>query len=76
MTITPAQVRGARAMIGMLQEELAEAAGVTRKTLATLEAGQTRPHPSTIERMRTVLEKRGIVFFESEEGRGVMLKED
>lgn len=76
MTITPAQVRGARAMIGMLQEELAEAAGVTRKTLATLEAGQTRPHPSTLERMRAVLEERGIVFFESEEGRGVMLKGD
>lgn len=76
MTITPAQARGARAMLGMLQDDLAAAIGVTRKTLATFEAGQTKPHPSTLERMRQVLEGKGVVFFESDQGRGVMLKGD
>lgn len=76
MPITAAQARGARAMLGMHQADLAKDAGVTRSTLATFEAGQTNPHPATLERMRQVLEERGIVFFESDEGRGVMLKSD
>lgn len=76
MTITAAQARGGRAMIGMTQDELADAAKVTRKTLATFETGQSRPHAPTITKVRRVLEAHGIVFFESEEGRGVMLKDD
>lgn len=76
MTITAAQARGGRAMAGMTQDELADAAKITRKTLATFETGQSRPHAPTIAKVQRVLEASGIVFFDSDEGRGVMLKGD
>ena len=72
--LTAAQVRGARAMIEMKQQDLADAAGITRSVLAAFEAGQSASRSSTLERIRGVLEARGIAFIESEAGTGVLLK--
>jgi predicted transcriptional regulator len=74
--LTAAQVRAARAMIEMKQQELAEAAGVTRSVLAAFEAGQSASRSSTLGRIRRVLEARGVVFIESEAGAGVLLRSD
>lgn len=74
MTITPAQIRGARGMLRMLQSELAEAAGLTPKAMNSIETESAKPRPATLERIRSVLEARGVVFFDSHEGRGVLLK--
>lgn len=69
--LTAAQVRAARAMIEMKQQELADAAGITRSVLAAFEGGQSASRSSTLQRIRSVLEAHGIVFIESEGGFGV-----
>lgn len=76
MTITAAQIRGARGMLKMLQGDLASAAGLTPAAMNAIEAGTSKPRAATTDRLRAALEQRGIVFFESHEGRGVMLKGD
>lgn len=74
--LTAAQVRAARAMIEMKQHELAEESGVTRSALAAFEAGESRSRSPTLQRIRSVLEMRGIVFIESEAGYGVLLAKE
>lgn len=71
--LTPAQVRGARAMLEMKQEDLAKAAGTQRSVLAAFEGGQSTPREATLERIKAVLEHRGIAFIESEAGTGLLL---
>lgn len=60
--ITGKQLSAARSLLGLKQDELAEAADVDRTTLVKIENGQTQPHLKTMERIRTVLEARGIEF--------------
>ncbi len=76
MTITPAQVRAARAMLKMVQDDLAKKAGLSQRSLAVIETGAAKPRAATIERIREALETEGIVFMETEVGRGVILKND
>lgn len=76
MTISPAQIRGARGMLKMLQGELAAAAELTPKAMNSIETGASTARTVTLERIQSVLEEQGIVFFDTEEGRGVMLKGD
>lgn len=71
--LRPAQVRGARAMLEMKQEELAKAAGTQRSVLAAFEGGQSTPREATLQRIKAVLEDRGIAFIESEAGTGLLL---
>ena len=63
-------------MLKMLQGDLASAAGLTPAAMNAIEAGTSKPRASTAARLRAVMEERGIVFFESDEGRGVMLRGD
>jgi len=49
-------------MLHTLPDDLAAAGGVTRKTLAAFEAGQTRPHP--------------VHFIQTDVGVGVLLSWD
>ena len=74
--LTAAQVRAARAMIEMKQQDLAEAAGMARSALAAFEAGQRISRPATLERIRSVLENRGVIFIESDAGVGILLRFD
>lgn len=73
MTVTAAQVRGARAMLGITQSELAVAADVKRLAVVRFESGGTSPHASTLAKIEAALERRGIVFIETEAGVGVIL---
>jgi transcriptional regulator with XRE-family HTH domain len=70
--ITPAQCRGARAMLQIKQQDLADQAGVTRRTLALFEAETRAPRERTLDRIRKVLEAAGAKFIETEDGEGVI----
>jgi DNA-binding XRE family transcriptional regulator len=66
------QIRAARAWIGLSQDELARAAGITRRTLIRLENSEEAGSERTIKKVRVALEKRGIEFlFEGPQGVGV-----
>ena len=73
MAVTAAQVRGARAMLGITQSELAEAADVKRLAIVRFESGETSPYASTLAKIEAALEGRGIVFIQTEAGVGVIL---
>ncbi len=79
--ISPAQIRAARALLGLEQAELASSAGVSRQTLITIEAGsreQKDPRrKKKLEAIRCALdEKYGVEFLSAEgsKGEGVRLK--
>lgn len=73
--MTPAQCRAARALLGLEQGEVAEAAGIARATLIDFEKGQREPRLGTVKAIQSALEARGIVFIpENGGGPGVRLK--
>ena len=57
-----ATLKGARVTLGLGQEQLAKAAGVSTTTVSYFETGTTAPHESTRAAIQTALEARGIVF--------------
>jgi transcriptional regulator with XRE-family HTH domain len=71
--LTGPQLRAARAMARMDQEELAKAAGVTGNTVRRLEAmeGRLRATTTTVDSLQRALETAGVVFT----ARGVELRE-
>lgn len=76
MPITSAQVRGARAMLSLTQEQVANRAGLKRVAVARFETGITDPHESTLERIQTALERAGAIFIETDTGVGVIVKDN
>jgi transcriptional regulator with XRE-family HTH domain len=60
-------------MLRMGQEELAEKAGTTRRTVALFEHEERQPRAATLEKFRQVLEAEGAAFIESDSGVGVMM---
>lgn len=56
------QILAARDLLGMSQEELAVAAGVSAATLTSWERGQRVPRRETIRLVVEALERRGIEF--------------
>jgi DNA-binding XRE family transcriptional regulator len=72
--ITGRQVRAARALLFWTQEMLAEKALVALTALKRLESERELPvHDTTRDLVRRALENAGILFVESDRGRGVML---
>ncbi|WP_352869603.1 helix-turn-helix transcriptional regulator [Mesorhizobium sp. M1329] len=72
--ISAAQCRGARAMLGMSQGELADAAKVSRPTVVDFERGTRVPHANNIAAIRQALEAAGVEFIpENGGGAGVRL---
>lgn len=63
MTITPAQIRAARHLTVMKQDELAELAGISVATLKRAESERDVPiSEETIQLIREALESRGVIF--------------
>jgi len=60
--ISPAQLRAARALVDWSRDKLAQASGMTARTLARIEGGETDPRPSTLAAIRTALESAGVEF--------------
>ena len=71
--LTGKQIVAARGLLDIKQSDLAEAADVAKLTIIKLENGQVRPHLSTMEKIRSVLESRGIEFTNGD-GIGVRLR--
>ncbi|WP_352515869.1 helix-turn-helix transcriptional regulator [Mesorhizobium sp. M0026] len=72
--ISAAQCRGARAMLGMSQGELANAARVSRPTVVDFERGARVPHANNVAAIRHALEAAGIEFIpDNGGGAGVRL---
>jgi transcriptional regulator with XRE-family HTH domain len=68
------QCRGARAMLGWSQAELAEAASVSKTTIVDFERGTRIPHRNNLAAIRRALETAGIEFIpENGGGAGVRL---
>jgi DNA-binding XRE family transcriptional regulator len=61
-SISPAQVRAARAWLSWNQDYLAKKAGVSKGTLNRFEQGLSVPFSETSDRLRTTLEAAGIRF--------------
>ncbi|MDR3448619.1 MAG: helix-turn-helix transcriptional regulator [Alphaproteobacteria bacterium] len=63
------QIRGARAMLGLKQGDLAKKAGISVSTLNNIERGvQTDPKVSTLRAIQHALEQDGIEFSQSDAG--------
>jgi predicted transcriptional regulator len=79
--ITAAQIRAARALLGLDQRRLAEAAGLSLPTIQRMEAsaGQVRGNVESLVRVVEALEKAGVELIgegasSAVGGRGVRLK--
>jgi predicted transcriptional regulator len=73
--ISPSQIRGARAMLGMKQTELAERAGISKTGLINIESGASDPKASTLQAVQRALESAGVEFIaENGGGAGVRLR--
>jgi transcriptional regulator with XRE-family HTH domain len=72
--VTPEQIRAARALLRMEQEELAKRAGVSVTTIRRLEAakGEYAVASETAERVQVVLQEAGVEFIDD----GVLLKRE
>jgi predicted transcriptional regulator len=72
--ITPQQIRGARAMLGITQADLAERASISKTGLNNIESGAADPKVSTLRAIKEALEAAGVIFIsENGEGPGVRL---
>jgi transcriptional regulator with XRE-family HTH domain len=52
----PLRLRAWRDYRVMTQQELADRAGVSRRTVAAIESGKVRPHPSTVRALAAALQ--------------------
>lgn len=69
MTVPSNVLRAARELLGIKQVTAAEAAGISRRTIQRLEAGELdQRHTSVV--LQTYYEKQGIVFVRPAGGQG------
>jgi transcriptional regulator with XRE-family HTH domain len=74
VTITPAQSRAARALLGLSQADLAAQSRVSQRTIASFETGEREPIPSILSALQSALERVGVEFIdENGGGAGVRL---
>ncbi len=75
---TPAQIRAARALLGLSQPEAAHIAGVSVSTLKRAEGTiQIGASVEAVAAIRAALEAAGVIFIEKNgEGPGVRLKKN
>lgn len=62
MTITTAQMRGARGILNWSQSDLAERTGISATSIGSIENGQSSPRENTLKAIRQAFEKSGIEF--------------
>ena len=62
MSITTAQIRGARGILNWSQQDLAQRTGISATSIGAIENGQTTPRASTLDTIRHTFERNGIEF--------------
>lgn len=65
MSITTAQIRGARGILNWSQQDLAQRTSISATSIGSIENGQTTPRESTLATIRKILENNGIEFVEN-----------
>lgn len=60
--LTAAQCRAGRALLDWSQDELATKAGISRQPLAHFEGDKSSPYASTLDALRSALERGGVEF--------------
>lgn len=60
--MTPDQSKAGRALAGMSQQDLADAAEVAKATIANFETGNRKPYKRTLDALQAALEARGVQF--------------
>ena len=73
-TVTPAQVRMARAAVNWSLDQLAQAAGVHRNTIHNFETGRYSGSPEKLRAVRQALQQAGVEFIGETENAGVRLR--
>lgn len=73
MTISPAQIRAARAMKNWNQAELAKRTNLAAPTITNIELEKQKPGQKTLNKIRTIFEESGIEFIDND---GVRKKKD
>lgn len=66
MTITTAQIRGARGLLDWSQAELSRRTGISTTSIGNIESGHTQARESTLAIIRSAFERGGIDFIGSE----------
>lgn len=66
MTITTAQIRGARGILNWSQSDLAERTGISATSIGSIENGQSTPRENTLKAIRQAFENAGIEFLGKE----------
>lgn len=75
MTISAAQSRAARGLLGWSQNDLADRSKVGRASIADFESGKRTPYERTLAELRAALEAAGVIFIaENGDGPGVRLR--
>lgn len=73
--VTGAQIRAARALVGLSAQELASLTKLSRGTIQRAELESAQTTTANTERMVEALEKAGVIFLaENGEGPGVRLR--
>lgn len=62
MSITTAQIRGARGILDWSQADLSECTGISATSIGSIENGQSTPRASTLDTIRKAFEAAGIEF--------------
>jgi transcriptional regulator with XRE-family HTH domain len=75
MLATPKLLKAARNLLGLTLDEVGEAAGLSGKTVARVEAGGKRTTIEAAEAIQGVFERRGFQFLQETEeyGQGLRL---
>jgi transcriptional regulator with XRE-family HTH domain len=69
--ITDGQIRAARALLNWTQRQLADATGLTERTIRAVEDGKSSNYAVTIKKIVSAFETEGVRFMNSEKGVGV-----
>lgn len=67
----PSQVRAARGLLNLTQQDLANISRVSLRTIVQLERGEKPPSPSIVQALSLSLEAAGVEFIPENSGGGV-----
>jgi predicted transcriptional regulator len=69
--ITPAQIRGARGMLGISQMELGRMVGLSHTSIANIESGASVARAKNMAKIQAALEEAGATFLDETASNGV-----